>query len=461
MEGEHRADALFALPRLPRRVSLFGDPPGWRRDLEERGIEVVDPGRSADLAVATEDRLTEAVATGAGAVIVEGSPGSVRILAAAGYRAARVLSLPLNGTPVLFVDLDRRGAARYALRRGIVHRELWRTTRNEAVAALVGAGIVPPFPAVVGVGSREPGPPALVSAARELGVPDDGGWVLLVSPGSVVRRNGLLVFPRGAAQPSHVLKFSRLREPSPTFEREEQGVARVAAAGGVVAARAPRYLGRIEADGFPAAVETAAPGTKLSTYLRRPLPRAAKLRPLEAVARWLVDVARETAGPPEVLGPDLPPVPPTFQHNDLAEENVVVRRGDFTVLDWEWADPTGLPLGDLLYFGVHVLAIVDGADESKADRERHFVDLLRGRAASSPVLFRWVRSLASELELPADAVGRLATLSWLRRSDLSRREHMRAEEVGGRPLDPSYPERVGRLWVETEGLGPGWSAWRQ
>ena len=484
MEIEHRADALFALPRLPWTVSLFGEPPGWRRDLDERGIEVVEPGRAVDLAVATEDQLDAALESGAASVIVEGSRASARDLVEAGYRATRVLSLPVAGTPVLFVDLDRRGAARYALRRGVVHREVWRTARNEAVAVLVGAGIVPPFPALVGVGSREPGPPALVAAGRELGVPGDGGWVQLVSPGSVVRRNGLLVFPPRAGQPSHVVKFSRLREPSPTFEREEQGVARVTAAGGVVAARAPRYLGRVEADGFPAAVETAAPGTKLSTYLRRPLPRAAKLRPLEAVARWLVDVARQTARPPEALASErerlardvlpawadrgvspelaltLPPVPAIFEHNDLSEENVVVRRGAFTVLDWEWAEPAGLPLADLLYFGVHALRIVDGAGESQGERERHVVDLLRGSAPSSSVLFSWVRSLASELELTPDAVGGLATLAWLRRAEANRRERERAEEVGGAPLQPASVERVAQLWVETEGLGPGWSAWR-
>jgi hypothetical protein len=453
---EHRADALFALPRLPRTVALFGDPPGWRRDLEARGLELVEDG-AADLAVATEERLADALAAGAEAVVVDGVP---RPLRAHGLVTSRLLSLPLVGSPVLFVDLDRRGAARYALRRGIVHREVWRTARNEAVAALVGMGIVPPFPALVAVGSRRAGAPALVAAARDLGVPGDAGWVMLVSPGSVVRRNGLLVFPPGAGQPSHVLKFSRVREPSPAFEREERGVARVAAAGGVVAAHAPRYLGRVEADGFPAAVETAAPGTKLSTYLRRPLPRAAKLRPLEAVARWLVQVARETARPPREVEPGLPPVPLTFQHNDLAEENVVVHRGGFTVLDWEWADPAGLPLGDLLYFGVHALRIVDGAGEAQADRERHLVDLLRGQAPSSPVLFRWLRSLASELELPAESLGPLATLSWLGRAEVSRRERDRAEAVGGAPLDPSYPERVAELWTSEEGLGRSWPALR-
>jgi hypothetical protein len=451
-------------------VAVFGDLPGWRSDLRERDLEVVEAAGRADLAVSSEAALGSALASGPTSVIVEGSRAAPGALAAAGLSTTRLLSLPIEGTPVLFVDLRHRRAARYALRRGVVHQQVWRTARNEVVAGLVGFGVVPPFPALVGVGTSSPRPPALIAAARELGVPVDGGWVMLVSPGSVVRRNGLLVFPPGAGQPSHVLKFSRLRASSPTFDREAQGVARVAAAGGVVAAHAPRYLGRVEADGFPAAVETAAPGTKLSTYLRRPLPRAVKLRAVEGVATWLVDVARETAvagalagrswdGVPADLAQAAAKVPGTFQHNDLAEENVVVRRGGFTVLDWEWAEPAGPPLGDLLYFGVHVLRIVDGAGED--DRERHLVELLRGEAPSSPILFSWIRRLVETLDLPASSVGPLATLSWLRRAALSRQERKRAEGVGGTPLDPAFAERVAALWVETEGLGAAWAAWRR
>ena len=215
--------------------------------------------------------------------------------------------------------------------------------------------------------------------------------------------------PRGASTPSHVLKFARVRGMTEPFDREERGVEAVAAAGQVVGARAPQYLGRFKVDGYHAAAETAAVGTRLSAYLRRPLPRAAKLRAVEPVARWLVTVARDTAGEPRALVDGLPPVPTTFQHGDLAEENVVVgRRGRFTVLDWEWARTDGLPFADLVYFGVHVLRIVDGVGED--GRERHLVDLLGGRAASSPVLLAWVGSSR-----------RLSTCLWTLWGPLSRR----------------------------------------
>jgi hypothetical protein len=478
---EHRADALFVLPRLPRRVALYGDPPGWRNDLRERGVELVDDPAAADAVVATEERLGEALASGAAAVVVEGSRKVADDLREAGLSARRLLSLPVAGTPALFVDLDRRRAARYGIERGLVHPELWRTARNRVVARLVGLGVPVPFPALVTVAVRAPGPPALLAAARDLGLADGADWVMLVSPGSIVRRNAFLVFPRGSGVPEHALKFARVPGMTVPFEREERGVAVVGSVGGPVAARAPRYLGRVEVDGWHAAAETAAVGTRLSAHLRRPLPRAAKLRAVEAVVAWLVQVARETAGPPESLADELarlerevlpfwaargvdqnlvselPPVPGSFQHNDLAEENVVVRRGDFTVLDWEWAQRHGLPLGDLLYFAVHVLRLVDGALRDD-ERERHLTELVTGRAPSSPVLFRWVRTLAETLALRADAVGPLALLSWLARAKLSREERDRAEAASGAGLEPAFAERVADLWLSEPSLGRDWPA---
>jgi hypothetical protein len=196
----------------------------------------------------------------------------------------------------------------------------------------------------------------------------------------------------------------------------------------------------------------------------------------------LLQVARETAAPPEALGAErdrlerevlpawtehgvssdlvrtIPPVPATFQHNDVGEENVVYEDGDFSVLDWEWAQPHGLPIGDLVYFGVHVLRIVDGALTEEA-RDRHFVELLLGRAEGSPVLFRWVRELVSALELPQEAVGPLVTASWLDRGRLSLTERRRAEALGRTSLEPAFAERAALAWVREPGLGPGWSAW--
>jgi hypothetical protein len=298
-----------------------------------------------------------------------------------------------------------------------------------------------------------------------------------------VRRDAFLLFPPEGARPEQVVKFSRVPGERAQFERDEQAARLVAETGGAVARRAPSLLARFDAAGREASVETVAAGTKLTNLLREPRSRRAKLAVVEAVARWLVQVARETASPPEALHPErrrlesdvlpawvehgvprdlvaaIPSVPATFQHNDVAEENVVWGDGSFTVLDWEWAQPHGLPVGDLVYFAAHVLRIVDGAATEEA-RDRHFVDLFSGRAQSSPVLFRWVRELVEALELPPEAVGPLVTISWLDRGRLSLTERRRAEALAKTELDPAFAERAARAWIEEPALGAGWSGWR-
>jgi hypothetical protein len=306
---------------------------------------------------------------------------------------------------------------------------------------------------------------------------------MLVSLGSIIRRNALLLFPEGADLPLEAIKFARARGYTAQFDRDERAAAIVQTAGGTVAIRAPRYIGRFQVDGYEAALESAAPGEKLSALLRRPISRRRKLEVLDAVAAWLVQVARETATTPDGLlaerqrferevlpfwagrGVDqtlihsLPPVPATFQHSDVAEENIVVSGDGFLVLDWEFAQPRGLPLADLIYFGVHVLRILDG-HLTLEERDRHFVDVVTGRAESSPIFFRWIRALVDALDIPASAVGTLVTLNWLDRGRLSEEEHRRAEALGGVELADSFAERATRVWLEHPGLGEGWNAWR-
>jgi hypothetical protein len=239
-------------------------------------------------------------------------------------------------------------------------------------------------------------------------------------------------------------------------------------------------------DGLHASVESAATGTKLATLLRRPGSRAAKLAVVEPVARWLIEVARATATPPggldeqrrryagEVvpfwaeegappgLVDELPPVPASFQHNDMAEENLVMRRDDFRALDWEWANARGLPLGDLVYFGVHVLRLVDGvASDEPSQRDGHFTRLLAGEAESSPVLFGWIRDAVAALGLPPESVGPMVMLGWLERGWISKVERFRAEAVGGEALGLPFGERAAMLWLRHPALGPGWDAWRR
>jgi hypothetical protein len=466
----HRADAIFTLPRLPATVALLGDLPGWADDLRERRIELVGAEESPDAVVAEAARVDEAVALAAPSIVVN---GRVSIATSLDSAVRRLLPLPVAGEPALFFDLEQRRAPRYGIRHGIVHPQRWRTLRNRAASQLAGHGLLPAPSAAMTVASAR-GAPELLAAAAEAGGLDGPEWLLLVSSGSIVRRDAFLLFPPREALPAQVVKFSRAPGPPLQFERDERAARLVSATGGAVARHAPAFLGRFEVAGRPASLETAAPGTKLTNLLREPRPRRAKLAVVEPVAQWLISIARETAAPPEALVPErerlardlgrdvlesVPPVPATFLHNDVGEENVVASADGFMVLDWEWAQPHGLPLSDLVYFGVHVLRIVDRA-LTEEERDRHFVDVLAGKAESSPVLFRWVRELVAALELPPESVGPLVTASWLDHGRLSLVERRRAEAAGDGRLDPAFAERAAEAWMREPALGPGWNAWR-
>ena len=121
---QHRADAVFTLTRIPRRVAVDGDPPGWRDDLEERGIEVVAPDDLADVLVTTDAGTAERAARQTRDVIVDGDRAAASVLG--GRAAIRLLTLPVAGTPIAIVDLAQRRATAYGVQHAIVHAEAWR-----------------------------------------------------------------------------------------------------------------------------------------------------------------------------------------------------------------------------------------------------------------------------------------------------------------------------------------------
>ena len=103
---------------------------------------------------------------------------------------------------------------------------------------------------------------------------------------------------------------------------------------------------------------------------------------------------------------DLASLPAVLQHNDLGTWNIVSDGGaDFTAVDWESANPSGLPLWDLWYFLADALRLLDG--EEAADSGA-FARLFRGEAPASPELFRWTRTAVEALAIPAQVVGKLA-----------------------------------------------------
>jgi hypothetical protein len=477
---QHRSDAVFALPRKPATARLFGDLAGWRDGLLERGVEVA-AGSTAELAVASAEHLGDAVSSGAGTVIVDASRTAARGLRRAGLRVQTLLPMPIRGSPALYLNLDQRAAARYGIASRGTTTGRWRIVRDRLAAAAAGSGVLARAMPAVAVGARTDGAPALLEAARELGLPDGACWNMIVSPGSAMRRNAFLVFAPGSAEPDYALKFSRVPELTVQFEREERGVAVARAAGGSVASVAPKYMGRVEVQGHHAALETAARGVRLAALLRGPADVNAKLSAVEQMVGWLERVSQETASPPATLVPELERirqdvlpdytgrivpdlvdqvslVPSVFCHHDPSEENIVLGPRGLTLLDWEWAQRHGLPLADLVYFGTGTLRILDGVTREE-ERVMHFVELMQGRAPSSQRMFGWVERLSRALQLEREAVGALVTLGVLEHGHASRRERHRFEQGTGAELAPALAERAASAWLSEPGLGPAWDAW--
>jgi hypothetical protein len=266
------------------------------------------------------------------------------------------------------------------------------------------------------------------------------------------------------------------------FDRERRGLALALAAGGCVSAVAPRELGRVEVRGHHAALQEAARGTELTTLLTAGGPLDRQLTALELVVGWLERVARDTASPPDALGPlrervvaealprwlpsisaadliaDVAAVPGVLRHGDLGDDNVVIGKS-LTLLDWEWAQSSGLPLADLVYFGSRSLRLLDGATDT--ERHRYFADLMAGRAPSSRRVFAWIRRLASASDLPPEAVTPVVVLGLLEHAQLGAAERERADAATGLRHAPSLPERALEAWLRDPALGLHWAAWRR
>jgi len=475
-----RADIRFALPDPARRAIVVGLPE-WREALTLAGVDVVAAEDGIDLAVAPASRAREITTRGARMVVLEGRavPLSLR---SGGYRAHRYLPLPDIAAPDLVLPLARSAPARYALQRWRPADTGLKRARNAAVAGLVHAGAFPPVRPLQIAGVRSAGPPFLVRAAQPLGVPQDVDWFLTLGQGDALTRAVFHLFRAGSPDPEWILKFARVRGHDEPFRRDERGLSLARAAGDAVARHAPALLGRSECDGLAFSVETAAVGERLSTLLRRPTPEIAKIAAIERVAAWLLEVAQSTARPPVALEAELErldgvvarwapqgaerdlvrrlgPVSGTLQHNDPGSWNIVMDEKGFTVVDWESARETGLPLWDLLYFLVDALPLVEGADTVE-ERAEGALALLRGERSSSSLLFEWVRRGAAATNVPADSVGVIATLCWLHHG-LSHTERERASErtqVDGPSVVPPV-ERIAAAWLADPALGPGWNRW--
>jgi hypothetical protein len=458
----------------------------WRAGLVSAGIEVSDESSERvppDVVVSPARLADEARYSGARSIIVEGS--RERPFRGGDYEARRLLLRPTRERPTLALPLDQPAPVSYALERWSVVDRRWKTARMQAARVLVSRGLFPSWASpVVTVATHAAGPPTLVAAAAELGVPSDVSWFLTFGQGDALSRNAFQLFRTGSSQPEWVLKFARVAGYSERFDSDERGLQLARAAGDDIAAHVPRIVGRFDVDGVHASLETAAAGRRLRDVLVTPGDRSVKLRLIERIGGWILELGRLTQTTPDAMGAErerlrsevvprwselgvhselvdeLPPLAAVAQHNDLGTWNVVVDNGDFVVVDWENVREAALPLWDLLYFLGDAFVLLDGSSAPE-QLPAQMVRLFAGEAPSSPLLFSWVRRAAEAAAVPSDAVGAIATLCWLSHS-LSAGAH-NVDLATFTPRDPPRLhglEGVGRAWLAHPALGPSWSAWR-
>lgn len=479
-----RTDLRLTLPSPARRAVVLGGLTAWETGLARAGVDVEGGSSAPQLAVAPARLAREAVGTGAPAVLLEGR-GGARELRRAGYFVRRCLLLPSLERPSLLLPLERGPAMPYALNEWRPAYTRSKRLRDRLATALVRARAFPPVRNEQTLGLRDPGPPFALAAAEALGVPQDSAWFVWAGQGDPLGRLGFHVFAPHERRPSWVVKVARLPGIHEPFDRDEHGLGLAAGSGGLVTAHAPKLVGRLDVQGLPASVETAALGEPLSRLIERD--RDLAWTAVEAVATWIIDLGTATRTPAaalaserhrlrsEVLPPwlregashdladRLPELTGVLQHNDLGSWNIVVEPGaasQFVAVDWESARRPGLPLWDLLYFLVDAFPLLEGA-RTPEQRVGAAIRMLRGESASSSAFFGWLRRAAAAAGVPIEAVGAVATLCWLHHglSHVSRRAAAeRADPGAAAVLSPI--DRLAPLWLRDQALGPEWPAWR-
>jgi hypothetical protein len=313
------------------------------------------------------------------------------------------------------------------------------------------------------------GPPAILQAAGSLGVRSDD-WLLSLGTGDALQRAVFHVLDGPEA--AWVVKFSRVPGYRSSFARDEAGLALAAAAGGVVAAHAPRHLGLLEVGGLTASVETAAPGRQLLHLLR-----TGPMSLVDGIAAWIGDVGEQTARPapalegerarlrrlvatdgarlgiPADLVDRLPQVRGVLQHNDLGSWNIISDGRGFTVVDWESARDVGFPLWDLLYFAADVLPRLDGPADVDT-LVRRTLRVFAGDSPHSARLFGWLKPAADRAGVPTSALGSLATLCWLHHGQSA--GHRETALEGAAPAPLGHLALLAPSWAEHPGLGVAW-----
>lgn len=144
---------------------------------------------------------------------------------------------------------------------------------------------------------------------------------------------------------------------------------------------------------------------------------------------------------------DVGPMPMIWEQRDFAPWNLLeLGPGKLGVLDWESAEPSGLPILDLVYFLTYMALRVDGAAETQEIRAS-YQRSLDDRSFTGAVASEMIRTYAERLGLDLQSLANLRLMVWMLHS---RSEYRRmVADVGGTPNPDALRKSVFlALWEE-------------
>lgn len=342
--------------------------------------------------------------------------------------------------PQFWLPLDSEEATEHLLASraprsaaGVLLRRVW--------SALKGAGLLAP---VYVVGRRPDGP------EDDLPLSPSCQLLLLTTGHRSINKAVGLAFEAGGAAPAKAVKFARVREAEPGLEREAE-VLRGLREERPDLAGVPRLLGEGSRNGHLAVVQEAVAGELLLDALAPENFEDVAMR----VTRLLIELAR-TGDPAPIAdwrgrlvaepldwferrfgpAPDakelldgLAEPPATVEHRDCSPWNVLLTpSGDPVLLDWESAEPAGLPGPDLVYFLANSAFVLDGALESGRTRES-YARLLDPATPHGRVAAAAIAEYTGALGISAEDFRRLRLLTWVVHSRSDYR-HLQLESPG-------------------------------
>lgn len=361
--------------------------------------------------------------------------------------AARLRRAGLLDVRVLWAGPDRRHSPQFWLPLGapaatehLLATRPARSRRQRLQRALfrlaVKVGLLAPVCAIGRVpgAAEDPGADRLASV-----LPAEVPVLLLTSGRRSINKVAALPFAADRGRPAAVVKFARVAAADEALDREAAALERVEREHPLVEG-VPRVLARSRRWGRRALAESALHGKPLIEDLSRerfaghgervgewleglvgeqPLaldawrgrlveePLAAFEREFGAVAgAGAVSRARQLLG-------ELGPLPAACEHRDCSPWNLLLTaEGGLGLLDWESAEPDGLPALDLVYFLANAAFVIDGALESGETRAT-YRRLLDPAGAAGAAFAACTARYCERTGVPPGALPALRLLCWI------------------------------------------------